>query len=61
MKAMMRWTMNGIFEDGFETTVFGMTSKECIYALMDNYEDEHGELVRYFGFNGKEYVEGEAV
>ena len=58
---MMLWTMKGVFKDGFETTVFGITSKDCIYALMDNFEEEHGELVRYFGANGKEYVEGEAM
>jgi hypothetical protein len=55
--------MTGKFEDGFETEVHGSTTKECIYKLMDDYEDEHGELVYYLGHNAKtkEYVEGEAI
>lgn len=59
----MDWTMTGKFEDGFETKVHGSTTKECIYKLMDDYEDEHGELVYYLGYNAKtkEYVEGEAI
>ena len=59
----MEWTMTGKFEDGFETEVHGSTTKECIYKLMDDYEDEHGELVYYLGHNAKtkEYVEGEAI
>lgn len=57
----MKWTMTGFYEDGFEVTVYGNSSKECIYSLMDDYEDEHGELIRYLGYNGSEYIEGEAI
>ena len=57
----MEWTMTGFYEDGFEVTVYGNSSKECIYSLMDDYEEEHGELIRYLGYNGSEYIEGEAI
>ena len=58
---VMEWTMTGFYEDGFEVTVYGNSSKECIYSLMDDYEEEHGELIRYLGYNGSEYIEGEAI
>lgn len=57
----MEWTIIGYFEDGFKVKVYGNTSKECIYSLMDNYENEHGALLRYSGCNGKEFVEGAAI
>jgi len=59
----MEWTMTGKFIDGYEAKVHGKSSKDCIYKLMDCFEDEHGELIYYLGFNSKtqEYVEGEAM
>lgn len=57
----MEWTMTGFFRDGFEVTIYGNSLKECIYSLMDDYENEHGELLRYSGYNGEGFVEGEAI
>lgn len=55
---MMLWTMKGVFKDDFETTVFGITSKDCIYALMTTSKTNTGSWCVISDLMGKSMLRG---
>lgn len=54
------WKMCGEFADGFEITVGGNDEGDCIWYL-NQYTDQHGELVWYSGYCDEDYVDGEYI